>query len=397
MVIEKGYKQTEIGVIPEDWNSIPFTEAAELKHGFQFREEHFSKQGIKVVKIGNLSYNGSLKFDNVSYVPESRLKDFSNFLLNIEDVLMALTGATLGKCTIVERQDLLFQNYRVGNFKNKNNSIKKFIYYILQSDYIQKSIKSLVNEAAQPNLGKGDFNKFIIPLPSLQEQTAIASALSDMDQLIAQTEKLIEKKKAIKQGVMQELLRPKEGWVTKKFTDVVNYIHGKAHEQFIVESGEFEVVNSKFISTNGLVKKYSNQSFLTAKKGDVLTVLSDLPNGKALAKCFFVEIDNKYAVNQRICIWRSKEANEKFLYYVLNRHPYFLSLDDGVSQTHILNGHIEKFHLTLPENIEEQRKIAETIWEIDQELYLIETKLQKLKLQKQGMMQALLTGKIRLV
>jgi type I restriction enzyme S subunit len=218
-----------------------------------------------------------------------------------------------------------------------------------------------------------------------------------MDALISQTEKLIEKKKAIKQGAMQELLKPKEGWVTKKFTDVVNYIHGKAHEQFIVENGKYEVVNSKFISTEGTVKKYADVSFLTAKKGDVLTVLSDLPNGKALAKCFHVEEDNKYAVNQRICIWRSTSVYPKFLFYFLNRHKYFMALNDGVSQTHILNGHIEKFYIEIPENYSEQQSIAETLWDMDKELQLIETKLNKLKQQKQGMMQALLTGKIRLV
>ena len=74
-----------------------------------------------------------------------------------------------------------------------------------------------------------------------------------------------------------------------------------------------------------------------------------------------------------------------------------MAINDGVSQTHILNGHIEKFFIEIPENYSEQQSIAETLWDIDKELQLLETKLTKLKQQKQGMMQALLTGKIRLV
>ena len=70
-------------------------------------------------------------------------------------------------------------------------------------------------------------------------------------------------------------------------------------------------------------------------------VLSDLPNGKALAKCFHVEENEVYAVNQRVCIYRSKVIESKYLYYVLNRKRSFLDLDDGVTQTHILNGDIK--------------------------------------------------------
>jgi type I restriction enzyme S subunit len=136
-------------------------------------------------------------------------------------------------------------------------------------------------------------------------------------------------------------LIPKD-WELVKLTDVVQYIHGKAHEQDIDENGEYIVANSKFISTNGVVKKFSRKQQCAAQKGDVLTVLSDIPNGKALAKCFYVEENDEITVNQRICIWRTKYADSKYLYYKLNRLPYFLSLNDGVNQTNIGNTDIEK-------------------------------------------------------
>jgi len=157
------------------------------------------------------------------------------------------------------------------------------------------------------------------------------------------------------------------------------------------------MVNSKFISTEGKVSKFSNQSFLTARKNDILTVLSDLPNGKALAKCFFVDRDHYYAVNQRICIWRSKNADPKFLFYLLNRHPYFLAINDGVSQTHILNHHIKKCCINIPINKSEQENIGKILSSMDEELKVLEEKLKKAKSLKEGMIQQLLTGKIRLL
>ncbi len=281
---------------------------------------------------------------------------------------------------------------------NINKEIsKQYLYY--QFVRLKEAFdKSATHGGIFTNLTTSGVKDFVVPFPKhLFEQTAIADALSNIDELIAQTEKLLDKKNGIKQGVMQELLKPKEGWVTKKFTEIVDYIHGKAHEQFIVDDGKFKVVNSKFISSNGEVVKYSNNSFLTAKKNDILTVLSDLPNGKALAKCFLVDKDNLYAVNQRVCIWRSKGADSIFLYYLLNRHKYFLQLDDGVTQTHILNGDINRFELTITENLETQKEIGVVLSDIDKELNTLDKKVVKLKSLKQGMMQALLTGKIRLL
>jgi type I restriction enzyme S subunit len=187
-----------------------------------------------------------------------------------------------------------------------------------------------------------------------------------------------------------------EDWEVKNLVDVVEYIHGKAHEKYIEDDGKFIVVNSKFISSDGKVIKFSNKNFLPSKKGDVLTVLSDLPNGKALAKCYYVDSDNKYAINQRICIWRSmSETSNKFIYHLLNRYKYFLSLNDGVSQTHILNHHIKACKVQIP-SLPEQVAIAEALSDMDALISQTEKLIEKKKAIKQGMMQELLTGKKRL-
>lgn len=399
MELKQGYKQTEVGLIPSDWEVKLLDELTDVIDPHPSHRAPISvSNGIPFLGIGDLNENGEIIKDNYRVVPSCIFEEHK-LRYNLNEGLLGLGRvASIGKVIKFKNDKVKYTISPTMGVLRPKGCPRDYLFQILKSQFTVDYFKKIMSGSTRSSVGMIVLRKIPIPIPkNVIEQTLIATALTDMDALISQTEKLIEKKKAIKQGAMQELLKPKEGWVTKKFTDVVNYIHGKAHEQFIVENGKYQVVNSKFISTEGTVKKYSDVSFLTAKKGDVLTVLSDLPNGKALAKCFYVEEDKKYAVNQRICIWRSTSDYPKFLFYFLNRHKYFMAINDGVSQTHILNGHIEKFYIEIPENYSEQQSIAETLWDIDKELQLIETKLTKLKQQKQGMMQALLTGKIRLV
>jgi type I restriction enzyme S subunit len=183
-------------------------------------------------------------------------------------------------------------------------------------------------------------------------------------------------------------------WEVKHLPDVVDFIHGKAHEKHITKSGKYTVVNSKFVSTDGRVTKQSSDNFQPARKGDVLTVLSDLPNGKALAKCYLVEEDDKYAVNQRVCIYRSKSADSGYLKYILNRNPYFLKFDDGVTQTHILNHHIKECQFPLPPTRTEQTAIATALSDADALLSALDGLVAKKEAFKRGMMEGLFTDKL---
>ena len=126
------------------------------------------------------------------------------------------------------------------------------------------------------------------------------------------------KQKDAKPALVPKLRFPEfrgaHGWEIEPLGQLADYQNGKAYEQYISENGKFVVVNSRFISTDGAVRKYTNADFLIAKSGEVLMVLSDLPNGRALAKCYYVEVDERYAVNQRVCQLRPKRIEGKFLY-----------------------------------------------------------------------------------
>jgi type I restriction enzyme S subunit len=187
-----------------------------------------------------------------------------------------------------------------------------------------------------------------------------------------------------------------EDWDVKLLPEVCRFRSGKAHEQHISELGQFICVNSKFISTDGNVRKYCTANFCPAKKDDVLMVMSDLPNGRALAKAFLVDQDDLFAVNQRVCALTAYRDCPRFLFHILNRNPYFLKFDDGVSQTHLLNHVFLKCPLPIPPTLAEQEAIAAVLSDVDALINSLDRLIAKKRDMKRAAMQELLTGKRRL-
>ena len=399
------YKQTELGLIPDDWEVNRFTDIAELIHGFQFREEHFAENGrFGVIKIGNLTYQGNISLDNLSKSDCEGINNYERLFLRRGDILMALTGGTLGKMSIFNLEENRYlQNYRVGKFEPNEKSIKNYIYYLLSSTYVQKRIEDNVNEAAQPNFGKQDFDKIKIPLPPLPEQKKIADCLSTWDVAIEKQNALINALTDRKKALMQQLLTGKkrlpgfEGkWNLNSINDLFIFKNGKAHENDIDENGKYILVNSKFISTDGEILKKTNSNLAPLEVNDLVFVMSDVPNGKALAKFFLIKEDNLYTLNQRIGLLKIKKGNPIFMYYLLNRNAYFLMFDNGVGQTNLRKDDILDCPLNIP-SLSEQTAIAEILATADRELTLQKEKLAQLQTQKKGLMQVLLTGKKRLL
>lgn len=182
-------------------------------------------------------------------------------------------------------------------------------------------------------------------------------------------------------------------WEVKRLEEISDYENGIAHENDIDSDGDFIIVNSKFISSDGQIKKRTNVPHCLAQKDDVLMVLSDLPNGRALAKCFYVAENNLYTVNQRICKFHPKNVNSKLLYYLVNRNEYFLSFDDGVKQTNLKKEDVLNCPLIIPKSIEEQDFIATCLTSLDELLSATNEKLEQLKAYKKGLMQNLFPAK----
>jgi type I restriction enzyme S subunit len=295
--------------------------------------------------------------------------------------------------------------YKCFRFKETENTV--FWEWYFESGNHNVALAGLVNEGARTgrfNISITQFLSAQVWQPSESEQRRIAECLSSVDEAIVAQARKVDALKSHKKGRMQQLF-PQEGetrprlrfsefqeageWVTTSLGQIASYENGKAYEQDIVETGRYVVVNSRFISTDGTVRKYTNADYLIAKIGEVLMVLSDLPKGKALAKCFFVEEDNRYAVNQRVCRLKPTKIEGKFLYYILNRHPRLLAYDDGLNQTHLSKGNVTECLLCFPPEKAEQQRIASCLSSLDDLIAAGSQKLEAIKRHKRGLMQQL--------
>lgn len=205
-----------IGEIPSDWDTSFFRYYIKLRHGYQFRDFDFSDEGIKIIKITQLHKDGYLDSSNCSTIDSTRLNEFSDIIVKEKDILMCLTGGTIGKIIRVGNvSEPLLQNYRVGHFSTKNSNylIDDFLFYLMSSEVIIGQIFYDVRETGQPNIGLEDMNRMRICLPPLSEQNEIVSYLDEQTQLIDKTIELegkrIEYLKEYRQSLISEVVTGK--------------------------------------------------------------------------------------------------------------------------------------------------------------------------------------------
>ncbi len=281
--------------------------------------------------------------------------------------------------------------------KPKGNNVLKFVFELMNTiNFEAKEHKRYYISTYQ---------KLFVYVPEdVKEQQKIADCLSSIDELIDAESRKLKALEKYKKGLMQKLF-PAEGktlpewrfpefkhcgnWEQATLTKVAFYENGKAHENYIEEYGKYIVVNSKFIATDGEATKHSNTANLLAKRGDILMVLSDVPNGRALAKCYFVDENDKYTVNQRICRLRPYDIDSLFLFYYVNRNKYFLDFDDGVKQTNLKKSDVLACPLLKPKEKREQQKIADCLSEIDTMITEQLKKIERLETHKKGLLQGL--------
>ena len=289
--------------------------------------------------------------------------------------------------------------------RKKTNIIDQYYkYYFKSYRFIQDLNKDLEGIRDGKMISYSQFSSILLPKPDKEEQQKIADCLSSIDDLISAEEKKLSLLNDYKKGWMQKLF-PSEGktvpeWRFPEFRDsgdwenttiekIADYENGKAHENNIIDNGKYIVVNSKFISTEGEIIKYTNEANLLAYKGDILMVLSDVPNGRALSKCYLVEKDNVYTVNQRVCRIIPEKVNSTLLFYTINRNKYFLSFDDGVKQTNLKKNDVLSCSIVIPKEPDEQEKIADFLSGIDELISSQKEKIEKLKQHKIALMQGL--------
>lgn len=387
--ITAGYKQTEIGVIPEDWDVKSFRDICWVNQGLQIAIKKRLKNPNSKSKI----------YITIQYLNDGKETEYIDeysvaVCCGKDDILMTRTGNT---GIVISGVDGVFHNnfFKI-NFDKKQIE-KDYLFYYLKDSNTKRIILEKAGTSTIPDLNHNDFYSIQIPLPpSKTEQTAIATVLSDTDALIEKLEKLIAKKKAIKQGGMQQLLTGKKRlpgfsgeWETKKLGDIFRVTRGqvlamtKTTRERIGED-QYPVYSSQ-TKDNGLAGYYKDYLF-----ENCITWTTDGANAgevKYRAGKFYCTnvcgvLENNVGYSNLCVAAVFNSISKKYVSYVGNPK--------------LMNNVVSDIEVSIPRSIEEQIAIAIILSDMDSEIKKLEQKRNKYIMLKQGMMQQLLTGRIRI-
>ena len=265
------------------------------------------------------------------------------------------TDAPWGTIKRLDRYEngVLSTLYIVFGIKENNPVDSDFLVSYYSTNLWHKGIHEIAAEGARNhgllNISPMDFfeTKLMIP-QGIEEQKKIGKYFEELERLITlhHRECVILRKMKV------------NDWEQRKLGEIAEYRNGKAHENEIDDDGEYIVVNSKFVSTNGKIKKFSNAQNEPLYENEIAFVLSDVPNGRAIARTFLVDKSGKYTLNQRIAgITPHEDTDPYYLYIKMNRNAYFLKFDDGNKQTNLSIKDVLNYEDMYP-SYEEQQKIG---------------------------------------
>lgn len=421
MDIPQGYKQTELGIIPEDWEVKQIRDGLTLLTDFDANGSFADMAANVQTYIGGgyawyvraTDLEQQTPLSEVKYVDESSYRFLKKSSLYGGEVLLAKRGE-IGKVYLFEAKTMyatLAPNLYLLKLNQEIDS--NYLYYYLKSTNGQKALKDINASTSLGALYKEDVKNLHILYPSPVEQRAIAEALSDMDGLIAALDKKIAKKRLIKQGTMQQLLTGKkrlpgftDPWVEKKFSDLYRYaseggtpdtnnirFYANGDVPFVkIEDTETKYIEScnSFITSEGI----NNSSAWIVPVNSIIYT-----NGATIGNVSINKIP--VATKQGILgIIPSSIINIEFMYYLLLSQNFKREVDSrqakGTFATIILKS-LDEIPIYLPLNQMEQIAIATILSDMDKEIAALEARRDKYSLLKSGMMQKLLTGQIRLI
>jgi type I restriction enzyme S subunit len=413
MELRRGYKLTEVGVIPEGWKVNALPEISWFQEGPGLRNWQFTSAGMKVINVTNLEH-GVLNLKrtdrHISIAEFNRM--YRHFAIDAADIVMASSGNSYCKTAAVREQDLpLVMNTSVIRFKPSQSCDYGFLWVILTSPLFKGQIDLMITGGAQPNFGPYHLKRVFVPVPPLAEQRAIAAALNDVDALLGGLDRLVAKKRDLKQAAMQQLLTGQTRlpgfsgeWEVKRLEDVLDTdpenLGSNTRSDFTFNYIALEDVDQ------GIVRSHSEQVFASAplrarrrlRANDVL-VSTVRPNLQS--HLYFRAESGNWVCSTGFCVARCREGvtSPGYVFYHLfadcvNRQ--IEALLTGSNYPAINSGDVRASEIPFPK-YDEQTAIAAVLSDMDAELSALEARRDKTRALKQAMMQELLTGRVRLI
>jgi type I restriction enzyme, S subunit len=446
-----GYKQTEAGDIPLDWECHSFGDLVDYKKGYAFKSEQYGETGTRIIRVSDTSY-ADIKDESPIFISDKLAKLYQAWSLRESDLIFSTVGSKppmydslVGKAIYVTKKhvgSLLNQNAVRIRVKSKTEGIQALLLNHFRTeryiDFIEVIYRGNANQAS---ITLENLFEFKIPLPSSEkEQTSIANALSDVDALISELEKLIAKKQAIKTATMQQLLTgrtrlpqfalredgtPKgtkpselgeipEDWEVKTYGEVFTFLSTSTNSRAdLSEGGDFGYVHYGDIHTEWNNKLDFNKESLPRISKNIVSsafvmdgdlIMADASEDyEGIGKT--VEVfnvgDKQLVAGLHTFLLRDKEkvladGFRGYLHSIPAVKSSFDRLATGMKVYGISKNNLSSVCIPVP-SLEEQTAIATILSDIDEEIQALEQRLGKTRQIKQGMMQELLTGKTRLI
>jgi len=399
MIKTTQYKNTSIGPIPTDWELVKIKDIGQVKRGAGSQYlEYVNEEGIRFIRINDFFE------DKPVYIKD--FENINNFLLNERDILFAGTGATAGAVFLPKCEWFnLPHSYNAPRIRVNANQNKSYIFLSLQSNYIEQQKQKAFVGAAQPFLDTKAINDFDIPLPPLPEQQKIADVLSTWDKAIQETDSIIKKLEARNKALAFSLLTGKKrvkGFEGKEFIKSlanelfksVSIKNNPEDSVLLSATQEFGMIPRDMIETRVTMPSGSLKTYKLVEKGDFVISLRSFQGGIEYSE-YTGLVSPAYTVLKSI-----NPINDDF-------YKYYFKSEDLIGRLSVAvigirdgkNISYDDFSTIILPNpsLEEQNAIAEILNTANQEVKQYQQKLEALKLQKKGLMQQLLTGKVRTV
>lgn len=308
--------------------------------------------------------------DSKEYITDQALTETKIKKVKAGTTIMSFK-LSVGRAAITTKDLYTNEAIMAFNLNEGYNLIADYIYYYLKGYKWQGANKAVMGLT----LNKASISQNHIAIPPIEMQEKIVAELDCLSGVIEKKREQLRELDALAESIFYTMfgdpITNEKGWSVNTIGNLAEFYNGVAHEGNISENGQYDVVNSKFISTQGCVRKRCDLQMFPLLKNDIVMVMSDVPNGKALAKCYLIEADNKYTLNQRICAFRNyNNFNPIFLYYYLNRHPYYLRFDDGNGQTNLRKNDVLNCPVYIPPT-HIQQEFADKIEAIEKQKELI--------------------------
>lgn len=419
MVIPIGYKKTEVGLIPKEWQHMKLQDIIEILTDFTANGS-FASLAENVKYLNAYDYARLIRLTDIRanfnnqgiYVSKESYEFLKKSKLFGGELLLANVGAYAGYSFSYPK------NLKIKGTLGPNMFLIKVKKYIVSDEYakyifshglIFNQLLTKASSSAQPKLNKENVRECDCVIPKLEEQKLITCALSDIDDLISSLEKIIEKKKAIKIGTMQELLTGKRrldgftgAWTDTTVGAVCDVFDGTHQTPRYVEKG------IPFYSVENVTNnEFKSIKYISPEEHEVLTKSRCIEKGDILMTrigsigvCKYIDWDVNASYYVSLALIKCKKVNAKFL----TAYSYTKGFQNEIELNSLPSATPKKINLVpisdikirIPKTEEEQKILADIVFDLDTEILTLESKLSKYRQIKQGMMQELLTGRIRL-